>query len=55
MSTKGLGVAQDYAEAVRSFQLAAAQAEGHASAQYNLGNEFFNILGVVKDDAVAIR
>jgi TPR repeat protein len=47
------GVAQDYAEAVRLYSLAAAQ--GHATAQYNLGFMFENGQGVAQDRAEAIR
>ena len=47
------GVAQDYAEAVRLYSLAAAQ--GHAQAQYNLGVMFEEGKGVAQDRAEAIR
>jgi TPR repeat protein len=47
------GVAQDYAEAVRLYRLAAAQ--GHAGAQYSLGFMFENGNGVKKNRAEAIR
>jgi TPR repeat protein len=47
------GVAQDYAEAVRLYSLAAAQ--GHASAQVNLGTMFYNGQGVAQDYAEAVR
>ena len=47
------GVAQDYAEAVRLYSLAAAQ--GHAYAQNNLGLMFENGEGVAQDRAEAIR
>jgi hypothetical protein len=47
------GVAQDYAEAVRLYSLAAAQ--GHADAQNNLGNMFEKGQVVAKDRAEAIR
>ena len=46
------GVAQDYAEAVRLWRLAAAQ--GLADAQFNLGYIFENGLGVARDIAEAI-
>ena len=49
----GRGVAQDYAEAVRLYSLAAAQ--GHAKAQNNLGVMFENGQGVAQDRAEAIR
>jgi TPR repeat protein len=47
------GVAQDYAEAVRLYSLAADQ--GHASAQYSLGVMFQYGYGVAQDRAEAIR
>jgi TPR repeat protein len=47
------GVAQDYAEAVRLFRLAAAQ--GHADAQYSLGLMFDHGKGVAQDFAEAVR
>jgi uncharacterized protein len=47
------GVAQDDAEAVRLYSLAAAQ--GDARAQVNLGYMFENGRGVAKDDAEAVR
>ena len=50
---KGRGVAQDRAEAVRSFGLAAAQ--GDAAAQYHLGAMFYNGLGVAPDRVEATR
>ena len=53
MFEHGQGVAQDYAEAVRLYSLAAAQ--GHARAQFNLGNKFKNGRGVAQDRAEAIR
>jgi TPR repeat protein len=49
----GQGVAQDYAEAVRLFRLAAAQ--GRAIAQYNMGVMFENGKGVAQDRGEAIR
>jgi hypothetical protein len=53
MFERGEGVAQDYAEAVRWYQLAAAQ--GHADAQFNLGVMFEKGVCVVNDIAEAIR
>ncbi len=53
MFSNGLGVAQDYAEAVRLYRLAAAQ--GHALGQNNLGVMFEKGLGVAQDRAEAIR
>jgi TPR repeat protein len=50
---KGDGVAQDYAEAVRFFRLAAAQGEQYA--QLSLGRLFHHGVGVAKDRAEAIR
>jgi TPR repeat protein len=47
------GVAQDYAEAVRLYRLAADQ--GHAVAQSNLGYMFQHGQGVAQDRAEAIR
>jgi hypothetical protein len=47
------GVAQEYAEAVRLYSLAAAQ--GHANAQFNLGYMFENGEGVAQDYAEALR
>ncbi len=47
------GVAQDYAEAVRWYQLAAAQ--GHAVAQFNLGVMFERGVGVAQDNAEAFK
>ena len=47
------GVVKDYAEAVRLYRLAAAQ--GHAYAQYHLGQMFEIGLGVAQDRAEAIR
>jgi TPR repeat protein len=46
------GVAQDYAEAVRLYSLAAAQ--GHADAQVNLGDMFQHGKGVAKNRTEAI-
>jgi TPR repeat protein len=53
MFDNGRGVAQDYAEAVRLYSLAAAQ--GNAFAQFNLGVMFEKGRGVAKDRAEAIR
>jgi len=53
MFEHGQGVAQDYAEAVRLYRLAAAQ--GHAGAQNNLGYMFENGQGVAQDYAEAVR
>jgi TPR repeat protein len=53
MFVRGQGVAQDYAEAVRLYRLAAAQ--GHAVAQMNFGGMFENGRGVAQDRAEAIR
>jgi TPR repeat protein len=47
------GVAQNYAEAVRLYSLAAAQ--GHADARFNLGYTFFKGQGVAQDYAEAVR
>jgi uncharacterized protein len=47
------GVAQDYPEAARLYRLAAEQ--GHAQAQFNLGNMFEVGPGVARDKAEAIR
>jgi hypothetical protein len=49
----GWGVAQDDAEAVRWYRLAAAQ--GYADALCNLGFMFENGRGVAQDDAEAVR
>ena len=49
----GEGVAQDYAEAVRLYRLAADQ--GDADAQFNLGVMFEYGQGVAKNRAEAIR
>ena len=53
MFDNGQGVAQDFAEAVRLYSLAAAQ--GHAYAQLSLGLMFENGEGVAQDTAEAIR
>ena len=49
----GVGVVNDYKEAVRLFSLAAQQ--GHSDAQYNLGLCYQNGIGVVKDYKEAVR
>jgi hypothetical protein len=53
MFQHGQGVAQDYAEALRLYSLAAAQ--GNANAQTGLGNMFHYGEGVAQDRAEAIR
>jgi len=53
MFEEGQGVAQDTAEAIRWYRLAAEQ--GHADAQYNLGRMFEEGQGVAQDTAEAIR
>ncbi len=53
MYSKGRGVPQDDAEAVRWYRLAADQ--GDAVAQYNLGLMYFVGRGMPQDDAEAIR
>jgi hypothetical protein len=53
MFSNGQGVAQDYAEAVRLYRLAADQ--GDADAQFNLGVMFEYGQGVAKNRAEAIR
>ena len=52
MYENGLGVPQDYAEAVKWYRNAA---EGQASAQYNLGNMYREGRGVPQDDAEAAK
>ena len=47
MYYKGLGVPQDYQEAVRWFRAAAEQ--GEAKAQYNLGLMYYQGEGVLED------
>ena len=47
------GVVKDYAEAARLYRLAAAQ--GHATAQSNLGFMFYKGQGVAQDHAEAVR
>ena len=49
----GDGVAQDYAEALRFYKLAAEQ--GFTIAEYNLGCMYVNGYGVARDTAEAIR
>jgi TPR repeat protein len=51
MYTKGQGVLQDYAEAVKWYRLAAAQ--GNSTAQLNLGVMYDNGYGVLQDFAKA--
>ncbi len=51
MYGKGLGVPQDFAEAVKWYHKAAEQ--GYAAAQYNLGIMYGNGQGVPQDDAHA--
>ena len=51
MYYKGLGVPQDYKEAVKWTRLAAKQ--GHAKAQYNLGVMFESGQGVLQDYVMA--
>ena len=51
MYANGLGVTQDYAEAVRWYRLAADQ--GDADAQYNLGMSYNNGEGLPQDDVAA--
>jgi hypothetical protein len=53
MYTKGEGVPEDDAEAVRWYRLAAEQ--GFAQAQINLGYQYSNGMGVPEDDAEAVR
>jgi hypothetical protein len=50
---KGVGVAQDKAEAVRRYRLAAGQ--GDAKAQYNLGGHYGDGIGVAQDASEAVR
>ena len=53
MFMDGIGVEQDYAEALRLFRLAAAQER--AEAQAYLGRIFENGLGVARDIVEAVR
>ena len=53
MYLNGLGVPQDYNEALRLFQLAAAQED--ANAQNNLGLMYLNGHGVPKDYNEALK
>ncbi len=53
MYDDGRGVAQDDAEAVLLYRLAADQ--GHAEAQYNLGVMYDDGRDVAQDDAEAVR
>ncbi len=49
----GLGVPQNYAEALKWYRLAAEQ--GHAGAQFDLASIYANGLGVPQDDTEALR
>jgi TPR repeat protein len=49
----GTGVAQDYAEALRWYRLAADQGLGNA--QFNIGVYYTDGIGVARDDAEAVR
>ena len=49
MYDNGLGVPQDYKEAVKWYRLSAEQ--GHASAQINLGNMYAEGQGVLQNYA----
>ena len=51
MYADGLGVLQDYKEAVRLYRLSAEQ--GEAKAQYNLGVMYADGLGVLQDHVSA--
>ena len=53
MYRKGLGVKQDYFEAVKWFRKAAEQ--GYAQAQFNLGTMYNNGRGVKQDDFEAVK
>ena len=53
MYNKGLGVSEDYAEAVKWYRLAADQ--GYADAQCNLGVMYDNGQGVPQDYAEAVK
>ena len=53
MYEKGLGVEQNYFEAVKWYTLAADQ--GLARGQYNLGYMYENGLGILKDKKVALE
>ena len=53
MYDEGLGVSQDWGEAVRWYRLAADQ--GRADAQYNLGVMYTRGESVPKDDAETVR
>jgi hypothetical protein len=53
MYFSGVGVKQDYAEALRWFTKAAEQ--GHANAQNNLAEMYHKGRGVKQDDAEAVR
>ena len=51
MYYNGLGVPQDYKEAIKWYRLTAEQ--GDAKAQYNLGNMYAKGTGVLQDYALA--
>ena len=53
MYGRGLGVPQDYCEALTWFRLAAEQ--GRAGAQHNLGSMYANGLGVTQDHEEAVK
>ena len=53
MYEEGAGIAQDYAEAMRWYKLAAAQ--GNAFAQNNIGDMYQEGNGVAQDYAEAVR
>ena len=53
MHSKGLGVPQDYKEAVKWYRLSAEQ--GVAQAQYKLGWMYSNGLGVPQDYKEAVK
>mgnify|MGYP006181696277 CR=1 FL=1 len=49
----GRGVGKDYAEAIKYYKMAAEQ--GHAGAQYSLGDCNYHGKGVIVDYATAVR
>ena len=53
MYSKGEGIPQDYAEALKWYRLAAAQ--GHAKAQYNLGAMYGKGRGIPQDYIQALK
>ena len=53
MYNEGLGVRQDYAEALRWYRMAAEQ--GHVKAQHNLGLMYKRGQGVAQDDTEAVN